>query len=72
MPAFGRFACSVTSLCGGTAGIAVAIAEPDGIAVAEHDVVGARAAIDGLVEVVAHRVVVGEVLEVGSVAFWTL
>ena len=44
------------------------VAEPDRIAVAEHDVVGAGAAIDGLVEVVAHRVVVREALEVRSVA----
>ena len=35
---------------------------------AEHDVVGARAAIDGLVEVVAHRVIVGEALEIRRVA----
>ena len=52
--------------------MAVAVAEPDHVAVAEHDVVRAGAAIDGLVEVVAHRVVVGELLEVGSVAFCTL
>jgi hypothetical protein len=36
--------------------------------VAEHDVVGAGAAIDRLMEVVAHRVLVGEALEVGHVA----
>ena len=34
----------------------------------EHDVVGAGASIDGLVEVIAHRVLVCETLEVGSVA----
>jgi len=33
----------------------------------EHDVVGAGASIDGLVEVIAHRVLVCETLEVGSV-----
>src|SRR5271155_2396942 len=43
-------------------GMTVAVAEPDGIAVAKHDVVGAGAAVDGLVEVVAHRVVVSETL----------
>ena len=45
----------------------VAIAEPDGIAMAKHDVVCARAAGYRLVKVVAHRIVVGQVLEVGSV-----
>ena len=49
-------------------GIAVPVAEPDRVAVAEHDVVGAGAAVDGLVEVVAHGVVVGQALEVGHVA----
>ena len=49
-------------------GVAVAIAEPDGVAVAQHDVIRAGAAIHGLVEVVAHRVIVGEALEVRGVA----
>ena len=57
-----------STLCGGVCGVAVAVAEPDRVAVAEHDVVGAGAAVDGLVEVVAHRVGVGEALEVGRVA----
>ena len=38
----------------------------------EHDVVGAGASIDGLVEVIAHRVLVCETLEVGSVICCTL
>ena len=41
-------------------GMAVSVGEEDGIAMAEHDVVGAGAAVDGLVEIVAHRVGVGE------------
>src|SRR5579872_1210010 len=49
-------------------GMPVAVAEPDHVAVTEHDVVGAGAAVDGLVEVIAHGVVVGEGLEVGCVA----
>ncbi len=38
------------------------------VTVAEHDVVGAGAAIDGLVEVVTHGVLVGEGLEVRYIA----
>ena len=48
--------------------VAVAIAVPHGIGVAEHDVVGAGASHDRLVHVVAQGVVVGEKLHVGSVA----
>ena len=48
--------------------LSVSIAEINGVAVTEHDVVRTGAAIDGLVEVIAHRVVVGQALEVGSVA----
>ena len=57
-----------STLCGGSLAWPSAVGEVDGIAVAEHDVVGAGAALHGLVEVVAHRVGVGEILEVGSVA----
>ena len=45
-----------------------AVAKPDHVAVAEHDVIRARAAVDRLVEVVAHRVIVREALEVRSIA----
>ena len=40
--------------------MAFAIAEPDRVAMAEHDVVGTGAAFDRLVEVVAHGVRVRE------------
>ena len=45
-----------------------AVAEPDHIGVTEHDVVGASAAVDGLMEVVAHREVIREKLEIGGIA----
>ncbi len=48
--------------------LTVRVAEPDHVAVAEHDVVRARAAVDGLVEVVAHRVLLDEAREVRHVA----
>src|SRR5580693_4073137 len=48
-------------------GIASAVGKVDGIAVTEHDVIGTGAAADGLVEVVAHGVGVGERLKVRSV-----
>ena len=44
------------------------IIEIDRVTVTKHDVVRTGAAIDGLVEVVANRVVIGEALEVGGVA----
>jgi len=44
------------------------IAEPDCVAGAHHDVIGAGAAQDGLVVVVAHRVAVGERFQIGRVA----
>ncbi len=47
--------------------MARAVAEPSGIARTERDVVRAGATFDRLVEVVAHREVVGEVLEVRRV-----
>ncbi len=47
--------------------MALAVAEPDQIGVAEHDVVGAGATIHGLVEVVAHGVSIGEALQVRRV-----
>src|SRR6202020_1390553 len=40
--------------------MAGAVADPYGIAVTQHDVIGAGAAIDGLMEVIAHCVVVGQ------------
>src|SRR6202020_3558615 len=40
----------------------------DRVSVAEHDVIGARAAVDRLVEVVAHGIGVSEMLEIRSVA----
>ena len=48
--------------------VAVAVAEPDRVAVAEHHVVGAGSALGRLVVVVAHRVAVGELLQIGRVA----
>ena len=48
--------------------MAIPVAEPDGIAVPEHDVVGAGAAIHRLVEVIAHGVAVGQALKIRSVA----
>ena len=48
--------------------VAVAIAEPDRVSVAQHDVIRARAAVDGLVKVVAHRIFIREFLEVRRVA----
>ena len=59
---------ATSDLCGGVAGISLAIAEPDRVAVAEHDVVRARSAVHRLVEVVAHRILVGQLLEVRHVA----
>ena len=58
----------LTGLCGGVAGVAVAVAEPDRVARAEHDVIGAGAAHHRLMIVVAHRIGVGEVLEIRRVA----
>src|SRR6266567_5851566 len=55
-------------IAGWLQGISVAIAKPDGVAGAEHHVVGAGSAHHGLVEVVAHRKVIREILEVGRVA----
>ena len=49
-------------------GVPRAIAKPDRIAVAEHNVVRAGSAVDGLVEVIAHRVTIGEVLEVRRIS----
>ncbi|GCC49242.1 hypothetical protein chiPu_0033451, partial [Chiloscyllium punctatum] len=37
-------------------GVAVSVAEVDHVGMTEHDVVGTGAAVDGLVEVVAHRI----------------
>ena len=47
--------------------IAVAIAKPDRVAGAEHDVIGAGPAFDRLMEIVAHRIGVGQRLEIGHV-----
>ena len=44
-------------------GIAVRVGPKDGVAGTEHEVVGASAAHEGLVEIVAHGVLVGELLE---------
>ena len=49
-------------------GISVAIAEPDRVGVAKHDVIGACASKEGLVEVIADGVLIGQALEVGSIA----
>ena len=49
-------------------GIALAVAEPDRVAMAKHDVVGAGSTVYRLVEIVAHRIGIGQVLEVRSVA----
>ena len=43
------------------------VVEPDRVAGAEHDVVGAGAAVNRLVIIVAHRIGVGELLEIGHV-----
>src|SRR5208337_1732271 len=48
--------------------VAFAVAEPDRIAGAQHDVVGAGAAEDRLMVIVAHRVGVRERLQIGRVA----
>src|SRR5208282_5921229 len=40
------------------------IVEEDSVGVAKHDVVGAGAAINGLVEVIANRIGIGEALEI--------
>src|SRR5271154_2611484 len=48
--------------------LAVGVAEPDGIAVTEHDVIGASAALYGLVEVIAHRVFICQQLEIRGIA----
>ena len=47
--------------------LAARIAVPKRIAVSEHNVIRARSAVDGLVEVVAHRVAVSKTLEVRGV-----
>src|SRR5467141_2310861 len=46
---------------------AFGIAKPDGVAKAQHDAVGARAAHNRLVIIVAHRIMVGELLEIRHV-----
>jgi len=43
-------------------------AEPDRVASAEHDVIRAVAALDGLVVVVAHRIVIGKLFQIRSVS----
>ena len=48
--------------------MAIPVAEPDGIAVPEHNVVGARAAVHRLMEIVAHGVAVSQALKIRSVA----
>lgn len=48
--------------------IPVAIAPEDGVARAEHDVVGSRAAHDRLMKIVAHGVFIGELLQDGNVS----
>ena len=63
-----RGACRNQHLMRRNCRVALAVAEPDHVAVAEHDVVGAGATVDGLVEVVAHRIVISELLEVRHVA----
>ena len=47
--------------------VTLAVAEPDRVAVAEHDVIGAGPAVHGLVEVVTHRIGIRQILEVRSV-----
>jgi hypothetical protein len=49
-------------------GIAFAVAEPHRVTAPEHDVVGAGAALHGLVKIVAHGVIIGELLEIGHIA----
>ena len=49
-------------------GKALTIAEPERIGMTEHDVIGPGASEEGLVEVVADGVLIGESSEVGSVA----
>jgi hypothetical protein len=59
----------IFDLLGGRSGdVAVAIAIPQSIGVAEHDVVGAGAAHYGLMHVVVQGVVVSQKLHVRSVA----
>ena len=48
--------------------MSASVAEPDGVAGAQHDVIRAGASHHGLMEVVAHREVVGEGLQVGRIA----
>ena len=48
--------------------MARAVAEPEEIAVAEHDVIHPRAAVDRLMIVVAHRELIGEALEIRRIA----
>ena len=55
--------------CGGEPGSPFWLSEVDHVAVAKHDVIRARTTINRLVEVVAHRVVIGKLLEVRSIAF---
>src|ERR1700694_1543942 len=43
---------------------AIGVAKPNGIAKTQHDAVGARAAHNRLVIVVAHRILIGELLEI--------
>ena len=47
---------------------ALVVAEVHRVAGAEHDVIGAGAAQDGLMVVVAHRIAVGEEFQIGRVA----
>ena len=46
----------------------LAVAEPNGVAMAQHDVVGAGPTVYRLVEVVTHGVVIGQALEIWHVA----
>ena len=52
----------------GTLRIAIAVAEPNPVTCSQHDVIGAGSAHHRLVEVVAHRVVISEQLEIGRIA----
>ena len=47
--------------------MAITITEPDGVAGTEHDVVGASASLNTLMIIVAHRIGIGELLEIRRV-----
>src|SRR6266581_6307333 len=63
-----RTTCIGHLVVGRHAGVAVLVAEPDGISKTQHDAVRTSPADDRLVVVIAHRVVVGKFLGIWRVA----